>query len=44
METGYSCAGINRHEAENARVSRERASDPLGPEFCVGHREVHGEA
>ncbi len=28
-----SCAGINRHEAENARVSRERGSDPLGPEF-----------
>ena len=43
-ENGNSCAGINRHEVENARVSRERASDPLGPEFCVGHREVHGEA
>jgi len=38
------CAGINRHEAGNARVLRERSSEPLGPEFCVGHREVHGEA
>ena len=23
---------------------RERTSDPLDPEFCVGHREVHDEA
>ena len=38
------CAGINRHEAEEEEASRERTSDPLGPEFCVGHREVHGEA
>jgi len=38
------CAGLNRHEAGNARVLRERSSEPLGPEFCVGHREVHGEA
>ena len=38
------CAGINRHEVENARVLRARISDPLGPEFCVGHREVHDEA
>ena len=37
-------AGINRHEVENARVLRARISDPLGPEFCVGHREVHDEA
>ena len=29
------CAGMNRHEAENERVSRERSSDPLGPESCV---------
>src|SRR5262249_37349465 len=29
------CAGINRHEAENERVSRERSSDPLGLESCV---------
>ena len=43
-ENGNSCAGINRHEVENARVSRERGSDPLGPEFCAGHREVRGEA
>jgi hypothetical protein len=38
------CAGLNRHEAENAKFLRERTSDPLGPEFCVGHREVHDEA
>ncbi len=37
-------AGINRQEAEDERSSRERSSDPLGPEFCVGHREVHSEA
>jgi hypothetical protein len=23
---------------------RERSSEPLGPEFCVAHREVFGEA
>ena len=38
------CAGLNRHEAGNARVLRERSSEPLGPEFCVVHREVYGEA
>jgi hypothetical protein len=38
------CAGINRHEAGNARVLRERSSEPLGPEFCGAHREVFGEA
>ena len=38
------CAGINRLEAENAKFSRVRISDPLGPEFCVGYREVHSEA
>jgi hypothetical protein len=38
------CAGINRHEAGNVRVLRERNSEPLGPEFCVGHREVISEA
>jgi hypothetical protein len=38
------CAGINRHEAGNERVLRERSSEPLGPEFCVAHREVYGEA
>jgi len=29
------CAGLNRHEVENERVSRERSSDPLGLESCV---------
>src|ERR1039457_7605373 len=29
------CAGINRHEAENAKFLRERSSDPLGPESCA---------
>ena len=38
------CAGINRHGVENERVLRERSSDPLGPEFCTGYREVHSEA
>ena len=38
------CAGLNRHEAGNERVLRERSSEPLGPEFCVANREVHGEA
>ena len=38
------CAGLNRHEAEEEEASRERTSDPLGPEFCVVHREVHNEA
>jgi hypothetical protein len=44
VQIGNPCAGINRHEVENARVSRERGSDPLGPEFCAGHREVHSGA
>ncbi len=38
------CAGLNRHEAEEEEALRERTSDPLGPEFCVGYREVHDEA
>jgi putative transposase len=38
------CAGMNRHGVEDERASRERSSDPLGPEFCVGHCEVSGEA
>ena len=29
------CAGMNRHEAEGEETSRERSSDPLGPEFCA---------
>ncbi len=37
-------AGINRHEAGNARVLRERSSEPLGSEFCVVRREAHGVA
>lgn len=41
---GVVCAGINRQEAEDENSSRERSSDPLGPEFCAGHREVHSEA
>jgi hypothetical protein len=40
----FQCAGINRHEAEEEEALRERTSDPLGPEFCAGHREVYGEA
>ena len=38
------CAGVNRHEAEEEESLRERTSEPLGPEFCTGHREVLGEA
>jgi len=37
-------AGINRQEAENVNFSRERISDPLGPEFCAGRREMSSEA
>ena len=40
----FQCAGLNRLEAEEEEASRERISDPLGPEFCVGYREVHDEA
>jgi len=35
-ESPIQCAGINRHEAENAKFLRVRSSGPLGPEFCVG--------
>jgi putative transposase len=38
------CAGMNRHGVEDARASRERSSDPLGPEFCAGRCEVSSEA
>jgi hypothetical protein len=38
------CAGINRHEVENVRVSRERISDLLGPEFCTGRCKARSEA
>jgi hypothetical protein len=41
---GPESAGINRQEAENEKFSRERSSDPLGPEFCAGRREAHSEA
>jgi transposase len=43
-EKMWVCAGINRHGGEDARASRERSSDPLGPEFCIGFREVSSEA
>jgi hypothetical protein len=29
------CAGVNRHEVEDARALRERSSDPLGLESCA---------
>jgi hypothetical protein len=38
------CAGLNRYEAGVEETLRERTSDSLGPEFCVGYREVHSEA
>ena len=44
MKTKDRCAGINRQGAENANFSRERISDPLGPEFCAVRREVRSEA
>jgi hypothetical protein len=44
LKKSLQCAGINRHEVGNERVLRGRISDPLGPEFCVMHREVHCEA
>ena len=37
-------AGINRQEAEDENSSRERSSDPLGPEFCAVGREARREA
>ena len=43
-EKMWVCAGMNRHGIEDERASRERSSDPLGPEFCSGHREVSIEA
>ena len=43
-EKMWVCAGINRHGVEDERASRERSSDPLGPEFCIGFREVSSEA
>jgi hypothetical protein len=44
LEVKVLCAGINRHEAENVRVLRERVSDLLGPEFCTRLRKVPSEA
>ena len=38
------CAGINRQEAEDEKSSRERSSEPLGPEFCAVGREACREA
>src|SRR6267143_3076703 len=43
LEVKVLCAGINRHEEENVRVSRERISDLLGPEFCTKRREAFSE-
>src|SRR5208337_3304815 len=44
-ENKGSCApGINRQEAEDERSSRERSSEPLGPEFCAVCREACREA
>jgi len=40
----FQSAGVNRHEAEEEESLRERSSEPLGPEFCSGHREVLAEA
>ena len=34
----------NRHGIEDERASRERSSEPLGPEFCIGRCEVSSEA
>ena len=44
VKSPYRCAGLNRYEAGEEESLRERSSDPLGPEFCVGYREVHSEA
>jgi hypothetical protein len=38
------CAGLNRHEAEDESSSRERTSDPFGPESCGVAREGDAEA
>ena len=43
-EKMWVCAGMNRHGIEDERASRERSSDPLGPEFCAGRCEVSSEA
>jgi putative transposase len=43
-EKMWVCAGMNRHGVEDERASRERSSDPLGPEFCAGRCEASGEA
>jgi transposase len=43
-EKMWVCAGMNRHGVEDERASRERSSDPLGPEFCAGRCEVSSEA
>jgi hypothetical protein len=38
VQTGNSCAGINRHAAKDESDLQEKGGDPLGPEFCAGHR------
>jgi hypothetical protein len=40
LEVKVLCAGINRYEVENARVSRERISDLLGPEHRVADPRI----
>jgi hypothetical protein len=42
----FSAPGLNRHEAGNARVLRERSNEPLGPESlyivrCTAKRNGH---
>jgi len=44
QEVQVLCAGINRHEVENVRVSRERISDLLGPEFGTKRCKARSEA
>ena len=44
VKSRLQCAGLNRHEAEDESSSRERSSDPLGPESCGAAREGAVEA
>ena len=34
-QSGFLCAGINRHGVEDERALRVRTSDPLGLESCA---------
>ena len=38
VQAGNSCAGMNRHAAKDESDLQEKSGDPLGPEFCAGHR------